>query len=69
MVHAQAVGPDAAATIPCTDLTFTAYTKGGSGYEDEQPLDEQRKRNVRHAIPVRRSAPVPPSARNRFTRR
>ena len=69
MVHAQAVGPEAAATIPCTDLTFTAYTKGGSGYEDEQPLTEQRKSNVRHAIPVRRSAPVPPSARNRFTGR
>jgi len=69
MIHEQAVGPDAAATIPSTDLTFNAYTKGGSGYEDEQPLDEQRKRNVRHAIPVRRSAPVPPSARNRFTRR
>jgi hypothetical protein len=69
MVHAQAVGPEAAATIPCTDLTFTAYTKGGSGYEDEQPLTEQRRSNVRHAIPVRRSAPVPPSAQNRFTGR
>lgn len=52
MVHAQAVGPDAAATIPCTDLTFTAYTKGGSGYEDEEPLKEQRKSNVRNAIPI-----------------
>ena len=69
MIHEQAVGPEAAATIPYTDLTFTAYTKGGSGYEDEEPLKEQRKSNVRHAIPVRRSAPVPPSARNRFTGR